>query len=143
MPQLLIDLVKGFEGLRLTAYRCPAGIWTIGYGHTGNDVFKNLAITEKQANNLLIQDVSKTLVQVFKASLILENESENRISAIGDFVFNLGVGRYRASTLRKCVDAEDWMDASHEIRKWVFAGGKKLNGLVLRREIEAELLLKN
>ncbi|CAL9917166.1 Lysozyme [Candidatus Liberibacter solanacearum] len=102
-----------------------------------------MAITEQQANNLLIQDVSKTLVQVFKSSLILENESENRISAIGYFVFNLGIGRYRASTLRKCVDSEDWMNASHEIRKWVFAGGKKLNGLVLRREIEAELLLKD
>ncbi|MFV0256467.1 lysozyme [Candidatus Liberibacter solanacearum] len=143
MPHLLIDLVKGFEGLRLKAYRCPAGIWTIGYGHIGNDVFESLVITEQQADDLLIQDVSKTLVQVFKASLILENESENRISAIGDFVFNLGIGRYRASTLRKYVDSEDWMNASHEIRKWVFVGGKKLNGLVLRREIEAELLLKN
>ncbi|RPD37132.1 lysozyme [Candidatus Liberibacter solanacearum] len=143
MPQLLIDLVKGFEGLRLKSYRFSAEVWTIGYGHTGNDVFENLAITEQQANNLLIQDVSKTLVQVFKSSLILENESENHISAIGDFVFNLGIGRYRNSTLRKRVDAEDWMNASHEIRKWVFAGGKKLNGLVLRREVEVELLLKS
>ncbi|RPD37447.1 lysozyme [Candidatus Liberibacter solanacearum] len=143
MTQLLIDLVKGFEGLRLTAYRCPAGIWTIGYGHTGNDVFKNLAITEKQANELLIQDISKTLVQVFKASPIIIHAGENRISAIGDFVFNLGIGRYRNSTLRKYVDNEDWMNASHEICKWVFAGGKKLNGLVLRREIEVELLLKS
>ncbi|WP_407041945.1 lysozyme, partial [Candidatus Liberibacter solanacearum] len=108
-----------------------------------NDVFENCAITEKQANELLIQDVSKTLVQVFKSYPILINAGENRISAIGDFVFNLGIGRYRNSTLRKCVDAEDWMNASHEIRKWVFAGGKKLNGLVLRREIEAELLLKS
>ncbi|ONI60302.1 lysozyme [Candidatus Liberibacter solanacearum] len=143
MPHLLIDLVKGFEGLRLTAYRCPAGIWTIGYGHTGNDVFENLAITEQQAESLLKQDVSKTLVQVFKASPILINIGDSRISAIGDFVFNLGIGRYRNSTLRKCVDAEDWMDASHEIRKWVFAGGKKLKGLVIRREVEAELLLKS
>ncbi|WP_162184379.1 glycoside hydrolase family protein [Candidatus Liberibacter solanacearum] len=68
---------------------------------------------------------------------------ENRISAIGDFVFNLGIGRYLASTLRKCVDAEDWVTASHEIRKWVFAGGKKLNGLVLRGEVESEPLLKS
>ncbi|ONI59597.1 lysozyme [Candidatus Liberibacter solanacearum] len=131
-PQPLIDLIKRFEGLRLSAYRCPAGIWTIGYGHTGNDVFKNVAITEQQADDLLKWDVSKCLSPVFTVSPILENESENRISAIGDFVFNLGIGRYRASTLRKCVDAEDWMNASHEIRKWVFAGGKKLNGLVLR-----------
>nr|WP_245412518.1 lysozyme [Candidatus Liberibacter solanacearum] len=77
-------------------------------------------MTEKQANELLIQDVSKTLVQVFKAYPILINAGENRISAIGDFVFNLGIGWYRNSTLKKCVDAEDWMNASYEIRKWVF-----------------------
>ncbi|MFV0256357.1 lysozyme [Candidatus Liberibacter solanacearum] len=131
-PQPLIDLIKRFEGLRLSAYRCPAGIWTIGYGHTGSDVFENVAITEQQADDLLKWDVSKCLSPVFTVSPILENESENRISAIGDFVFNLGIGRYRASALRKCVDAEDWVTASYEIRKWVFAGGKKLNGLVLR-----------
>ncbi|WP_259345130.1 lysozyme [Candidatus Liberibacter sp.] len=66
---------------------------------------------------------------------------ENRISAIGDFVFNLGIGAYRNSTLRKRVDAQDWENASIEIRKWVFAGGKRLNGLVVRREVEAGLLL--
>ncbi|ADR51789.1 phage-related lysozyme [Candidatus Liberibacter solanacearum CLso-ZC1] len=53
MPQLLIDLIKKFEGLRLSAYRCPASIWTIGYGHTGNDVFEDLGITEQQADDLL------------------------------------------------------------------------------------------
>nr|WP_275450008.1 lysozyme [Candidatus Liberibacter solanacearum] len=115
----------------------------MGYGHTGNDVFENLAITEQQADDLLKWDVSKCLSQVFTVSPILIHAGENRISAIGDFVFNFGIGRYRASALRKCVDAEDWVTASHEIRKWVFAGGKKLNGLVLRGEVEAELLLKN
>ncbi|WP_052038575.1 glycoside hydrolase family protein [Candidatus Liberibacter solanacearum] len=79
-----------------------------------------MAITEKQANELLIQDVSKTLVQVFKAFPILINTGDSSISAIGDFVFNLGIGQYRNSTLRKRVDAEDWMNASHEICKWVF-----------------------
>ncbi|MFT4325862.1 MAG: glycoside hydrolase family protein [Candidatus Liberibacter psyllaurous] len=73
---------------------------------------------------------------------MLIDAGENRISAIGDFVFNLGIGRYRNSTLRKCVDREDWINASHEICKWVFAGGKRLKGLVIRREVEAELLLK-
>ncbi|CAL9914226.1 lysozyme [Candidatus Liberibacter solanacearum] len=107
MTQLLIDFFKGFEGLRLTAYRCPAGIWTIGYGHTGNDVFKDLVITEQKAESLLKQDVLKFLTQVFKVSPSLIDSGENRISAIGDFVFNLGIGRYRNSTLRKCVDAED------------------------------------
>ncbi|WP_081392145.1 lysozyme [Candidatus Liberibacter solanacearum] len=115
----------------------------MGYGHTGNDVCKGMTIAEKTANDLLIQDVSKCLNQLFKVYPILTNYGENRISAIGDFVFNLGIGRYRNSTLRKRVDAEDWISSSHEIRKWVFAGGKKLNGLVLRREVEAGLLMKS
>ncbi|MFT4325736.1 MAG: lysozyme [Candidatus Liberibacter psyllaurous] len=59
MPQLLIDLIKRLEGLLLSAYRCPVGIWTIGYGHTGKDVFENLVITEQQADDLLKWDVSK------------------------------------------------------------------------------------
>ncbi|WP_245280418.1 lysozyme [Candidatus Liberibacter solanacearum] len=100
-PQPLLDLIKIFEGLRLKAYRCPAGIWTIGYGHIGNDVVEKLAITEQQADDLLKRDVSKCLSQVFTLSPILINAGENRILAIGDFVFNLGIGRYRASTLRK------------------------------------------
>ncbi|WP_245280421.1 lysozyme [Candidatus Liberibacter solanacearum] len=129
--------------MRLKAYRCSDGVWTIGYGHTGNDVFKDLVITEQKAESLLKQDVLKFLTQVFKVFPSLIDAGENRISAIGDFVFNLGIGRYRNSTLRKCVDSEDWMNASHEIRKWVFVGGKKLKGLVIRREIEAELLLKS
>ncbi|WP_407041740.1 lysozyme [Candidatus Liberibacter solanacearum] len=101
-----------------------------------------MTITKKTANDLLIQDLSKTLTQVFKAFPILINVGEKRISAIGDFVFNLEIGRYRNRTLRKCIDAEDWISSFHEIRKWVFAG-KKLKGLVIRREIEAELLLKD
>nr|WP_240535986.1 lysozyme [Candidatus Liberibacter solanacearum] len=102
-----------------------------------------MAITEQQADDLLKSDVSKCVSQVFTVSPILINAGENRISAIGDFVFNLGIGRYRNSTLRKRVDSEDWLNPSHEIRKWVFSGGKKLNGLVLRREVEAGLLLKS
>lgn len=143
MTQLLVNLIKTFEGLRLTAYRCPAGIWTIGYGHTGYDVCENMQITKDQADELLILDVSKILNQIFNTSPILLNTNMNRISAIGDFVFNLGISRYRFSTLRKCVDNEDWMNASQECKKWVFAGGKRLKGLVARRDIEATLLLHN
>ncbi|WP_240535964.1 lysozyme [Candidatus Liberibacter solanacearum] len=132
-----------FEGLRLKFYRFSAGIWTIGYGHTGNDVCKDMTITEKTANELLKRDSLNCLNQVFTVSPILINAGKNCISAIGGFVFNLGIGRYRNRTLRKCINAEDRISSSHEIRKWVFAGGKKINGLVLRREIEAELLLKS
>ncbi|ADR52499.1 phage-related lysozyme [Candidatus Liberibacter solanacearum CLso-ZC1] len=142
IPPLLLNLIKRFEGQRLKAYQCPAGVWTIGYGHTGNDVFKDLVITEQKAESLLKQDVLKFLTQVFKISPSLIDAGENRISAIGDFVFNLGIARYRKSTLRKRVDVGDWKSASDECKKWCFAGQKKLRGLVLRRKVEADLLLK-
>ncbi|MBY7649474.1 MAG: lysozyme [Candidatus Liberibacter europaeus] len=142
IPSLLIDVIKNFEGLRLKAYRCPAGVLTIGYGHTGFDVCEDMNISEQHADELLILDVSKCLNQVLNVSPILINANENRISAIGDFVFNLGIGRYKASTFRKRVDEEDWDEASKECTRWVFAGGRKLKGLVARREIEAALLLQ-
>nr|WP_259345113.1 glycoside hydrolase family protein [Candidatus Liberibacter sp.] len=81
--------------------------------------------------------------QVFKISPILISCGESRISAIGDFVFNFGIGAYRNSTLCKCVDIQDWEEALIEIRKWAFAGEKQLKDLVARRETEAELLLKD
>ncbi|WP_240535901.1 lysozyme [Candidatus Liberibacter solanacearum] len=104
IPPLLLNLIKRFEGQRLKAYQCPAGVWTIGYGHTGNDVFKDLVITEQKAKSLLKKDVLKFLTQVFKVYPSLIDAGENRISEIGDFVFNLGIARYRGSTFRKRVD---------------------------------------
>ncbi|WP_245412498.1 lysozyme [Candidatus Liberibacter solanacearum] len=99
----LTNLIKTFEGLRLQAYQ---GVWTIGYGHTGC-VAKGLVITEQQVNTLLLQDISKTINQDLAISPILAEAEENRLSAICDFIFNLGVGRYKYSTLRRCVDAEE------------------------------------
>ncbi|ADR52329.1 phage-related lysozyme [Candidatus Liberibacter solanacearum CLso-ZC1] len=94
MTDLLIDLIKRFEGLRLSAYRCSAGVWTIGYGHT-RCIAKGLLITEQQANTLLLQNISKTINQALVISSILAEAGENRLSAICYFIFNIGVGRYK------------------------------------------------
>ena len=64
-------------------------------------------------------------------------EDENWLGAIVDFTFNLGVGRLKASTLRKKINMEDWDDVPFELNKWVYGGGKRLKGLVLRRQAEA------
>ncbi|MBL0849331.1 MAG: lysozyme [Candidatus Liberibacter ctenarytainae] len=133
-------LIKHFEGLRLSSYRCPAGIWTIGYGHTGG-VYEGQYISVSQADALLHQDAMKCLNQVLKASPVLASSGEKRLSAVGDFVFNLGINRYKYSTFKKRVDDEDWSNAAVECNRWIFAGGKKLKGLIVRREVEAELLL--
>ncbi|KQC49024.1 lysozyme [Candidatus Liberibacter solanacearum] len=142
IPLPMIELIKKFEGLRLKAYLDPAGTLTIGYGHTGSDVYADMCITRQQADDLLIQDASKSLGYLFEASPTIELAGENRISAVGDFVFNLGIGNYRNSTFRKCVDSSDWVNASVQCKRWVHAGGKVLNGLVERREAESNLLLK-
>lgn len=142
----LLDLLMRFEGLHRVGkdglvypYLCPAGFPTIGYGHLLASM-ATPAITTGAAELLLHQDASKHLALALSLSPGLANEPQGRLDAIADFVFNLGAGAYRRSTLMKKVNAGDWAAASTEIRKWVWGGGKKLPGLILRREAEAQLL---
>ncbi|MBL0849083.1 MAG: lysozyme [Candidatus Liberibacter ctenarytainae] len=141
IPPPLTDIIKRFEGLCLSAYRCTAGIWTIGYGHTGCGIYEGMRISVGQANALLYHDAIKCLTQVLKDSPILAPSGENRISAVGDFVFNLGINRYKYSTFKKRIDDEDWSNAAMECNRWIFSGGNKLKDLIARREVEDELLL--
>lgn len=141
VPAKMIELIKEFEGLRLEAYRDPAGVLTIGYGHTGSDVVECMHITSEQADDLLMKDATACLNQLFKVSPSIESAGANRISAVGDFVYNLGIGNYRNSTFRKYVDKSDWVESAAQCKRWVHAGGKVLKGLVRRREAEAQLLL--
>lgn len=136
----LYALIRRFEGLRLKPYLCPAGIPTVGYGHTGPEVtMQSPPITATVAEALLREDAEKHVALALKLSPVLA-EHPDRLAAIADFVFNLGPTRYKASTLRRRVNEADWGGAAHEIRKWVYGGGRKLPGLVLRREAEAALL---
>lgn len=140
---ILIDLIKHFEGCRLTAYQCPAGIWTIGYGHTAG-VKPGDSISQQYADALLRQDAHHCHDAALLASPVLRNASPSQQAAIADFIFNLGLANYQKSGLKRCVDAKDWGEAQHEIRRWDKAtvNGKKqsLAGLTSRRNREAELL---
>lgn len=137
----LCALIRRFEGLRLSVYRCPAGILTIGYGHTGPDVTpKSPAISLKQAEVLLQQDALHYLKVAITLSPILLRYPTQQV-AIADFCYNLGATRYKASTLRRKVHEENWQAASEEIMKWVWGGGRKLRGLMVRRAVEAKMLL--
>jgi len=138
---ILLWLIKQFEGCKLLAYLCPAGVWTIGWGSTGNDVKKGVVWTQEQADRRLFADASYFWMASLKISPILALHPEVH-NAIADFCYNLGVTRYKSSTLRKRVDAEDWDGAQEEIVKWVYGGGKKLRGLVLRREAEAAVIAR-
>ena len=147
VPQAAIDLAKRFEGFhrvpkadpgRAHPYVCPAGYWTIGYGHLCDP--KHPPITEVEAERYLADDLMTALNATLRYCPVLATEPEGRLAAIVDFTFNLGAGRLQMSTLRRRINQQDWPAASSELRKWVFAGGARLRGLELRREEEASLL---
>lgn len=151
VPQAAIDLAKRFEGferkakrgVEITAipYICPAGFWTIGYGHLCDP--KHPPITEREAAVYLTHDLQSALAATLRYCPVLATESEGRLAAIVDFTFNLGAGRLQTSTLRRRVNQRDWVAAGQELRRWVYGGGRVLPGLVTRREAEAAWLLGN
>lgn len=135
-----IDLIKRFEGCRLTAYKCPANVWTIGYGHTGSDVKQGLTITQEQAEKLLKSDLVVHCNNVSK--LVKVPLNQNQFDALVSFEYNLGYGNLSRSTLLALINQKKFKEASEEFKKWKCAGGKVLAGLVKRREAEKELFIK-
>lgn len=120
------------EGLRLTAYHDPVGIPTVGYGHTGPDVKPGMTITRQRADELLMQDVHKHGEGVKKCVRVPMAQEE--FDALNDFAFNVGVGAACKSSLVKKLNAGDYDGFCNGYLAWVYAGGKKLKGLVTRRE---------
>lgn len=130
------ELIRRYEGLRLEAYRCPAGVWTIGYGHT-KGVYKGMRISKEEAEMFLRQDVEIVELQVVNT---VGKLSDCKIAALVSFAYNVGVAAFRGSTLCRKVKANsDDASICAEFARWVFAGGKKLQGLVNRRAEEAEM----
>ncbi len=148
VPQAAIDLAKRFEGFcrvpksdpdRAYPYVCPAGFWTIGYGHLCDA--KHPPITMEVGEAYLASDMSDALRATLRYCPVLATEPERRLAAIVDFTFNLGIGRLQASTLRRRVNQRDWQGAASELKRWVYGGGIILPGLVTRRAANAALIL--
>lgn len=142
----LLELIKKYEGCHkrqadgtLIAYKCPAGVWTIGWGSTGRYIREGTIWTQEKADERLAKDAQVAIDAALKASPILAGK-EFKLAAIADFIYNCGTGAYANSTLKKRVDAGDWISAVQEIKRWDKAGGKVLAGLTKRREDEAKLL---
>ena len=135
-----LNLVKEFEGLRLTAYKCPAGIWTIGWGHT-KGVKPGQRISVNQAEAFLAEDLAESAAHVTR--LITAQLTSNQFSALVSFTFNVGPGALSTSTLRRKLNAGDYGAVPAELARWNKAtvNRKKvtLNGLVRRRAAEAAL----
>lgn len=129
-------LIRRFEGKSNKAYQDSAGVWTIGYGHTGG-VVKGQTISDDEVERLLSEDVAVAENAVNDQNL---NLTQDQFDALVDFVFNLGVGNFQKSTLLKKMKADPNDPTIYdEFLRWVYAGGVKLLGLVRRRTDEANL----
>jgi len=132
-------LIQEFEGLSLVAYKCPAGKLTIGYGHTGADVTKDLVITATKAGEILEADIARFAFKI--RPLIKYPINDNQFSALLSFAYNLGAGALAGSTLLKKLNSGDVKGAATEFGRWVFCGKDKLPGLVRRRAAEKALFI--
>ena len=135
-----LAIIKESEGLSLIPYICPGGFLSIGYGNrTHAEEFDS--ITEEQAEQFLQEDLQDTYygLAITTQHLIL---TDNQWSALVSFVYNVGIGKFIQSTLKRKLQAGDYEGAANEFTKWVYAEGKKLNGLVKRREKERSLFLE-
>lgn len=133
-------LIKQYESCSLTPYLCPAGYWTIGWGHviTPADAKKFASgISQSTADALFRLDLynaEKSVLSLSKVPL-----SQGQFDALVSFVFNLGKGRYKASTLRMKLNRYDYEGARGQFPRWVYAAGRKLAGLIRRRKAEQDL----
>ncbi len=146
VPKAAIDLARRFEGFhrvpksdphRAHPYICPAGYWTIGFGHLCESTHPPM--TEDEAEFYLSSDLITALNATLRYCPVLATEPERRLAAIVDFTFNLGAGRLQTSTLRRRINQQDWENAIRELCGWVRGGAKILPGLAARREAEIAL----
>lgn len=134
-----IDLIKNFEGCRLASYKCPAGVWTIGYGHTGVDVKPGHVISQEQAEKYLKMDL---IVHTNNVSMLVKVPlNQNQFDALVSFEFNVGYGAFKNSTLLRLLNQGKYTDAANQFGRWVYAGKTVLPGLVKRRAAEKSLFL--
>lgn len=131
-----VELIRHFEGCRFDAYLCPAGVWTIGYGHTA-DVKEGDSIDQEAAEAFLIEDL-ETFEQAV-TRLVEVPLTQQQFDALVSWTFNLGAGNLAESTLLKKLNNYQYAEVPEQMMRWVRAGGKVLEGLVRRRAAEAAL----
>lgn len=139
-PELAADFIEQWEGFKEKAYRCPAGVLTIGFGHTGDDVKEGQVVTYKEAYDLLCKDIKDRMAQI--APFINVPMTEGQFVALTSLIFNVGVGSVKGSKLLKKLNLGDIEGAAEEFTNgWNTANGQVLAGLTRRRQAEAKLFL--
>lgn len=134
-----MDLIQQFEGCKLTAYLCPAGVWTIGWGSTGLGIAKGVTWTQAEADERYKKDMTAFKAGVKK--LVTVPVNNNQLEALTSFAYNLGLGALKGSTLLKYLNAGNYQAAANQFLRWDKAGGKVLAGLTRRRTAERNLFL--
>ncbi len=132
-----LELLKAFEGCKLTAYYCAANVLTIGYGSTGKHIQEGMTITQDEADDLLHKDLKRFMHGV--QELVTVPLTHDQFSALVSFAFNCGLGALEDSTLLKRVNNEEFEGVADAFNMWVKGGNKVLQGLVRRRKSEAHL----
>ena len=131
-----LSLIKKFEGCELEAYKCAAGVWTIGYGST-KGVNEGDTITQEGADKLLTEEMHE--YEGYINDMVTVDLKQNEFDALVSWVFNLGPSNLSSSTLLNRLNNKMWDDVPNQIKRWNKAGGEVLQGLVRRREAEALL----
>ena len=134
-----LDLIKSFEGLSLKSYICPAGVYTIGFGHTGVEVTPNQIISLEEADNLLRKDVNRFETGI--NSLVTVDLNQSQFDSLVSLSFNIGLGAFKSSTLLRVLNAGQYIEAASQFLRWNKGGGRVLPGLVRRREAESQLFV--
>jgi lysozyme len=134
--QMAADLIKQFEGLSLSAYKCPAGVWTIGYGST-RGVTQGMTITKDEAEQRLFEDMKDAEEAVNRYVTVPVTDGQR--AALVSFAFNVGSGNLQRSTLLRRLNARQYDLAADEFPKWNKAAGRELVGLTRRRVAEQEM----
>lgn len=133
---MLIKSIRRFEGFRGRAYQDAKGVWTIGYGHTGN-VMPGYTITREKAEKLLLDDLRT--YEDFVCSLDVCHHDQGRFDALTDFAYNCGMENLRSSSLLKSIrEGKEEHEIRGEFMKWIFCGKRPLRGLAFRRKWEAD-----
>jgi lysozyme len=131
-----LKMTEQFEACSLDAYQDIKGIWTVGYGHTGPDVYPGLSITPLEAEQFLLNDIQNAVNCV--NSLVTVPLTQGEFDALTDFAFNCGSGAFAGSTMLRLLNAGDYQGAAGQFDLWDHAGGQVVAGLLRRRDAETQ-----
>ena len=133
-----LALIRQFEGLRLSAYKCPAGVPTIGYGTT-KGVKMGQTITREEADRLLLEDAQRYADRI--TELVKVKLSQHQFDALVSFVYNVGPSAFAGSTMLRLINQGLYADAARQFQRWNKAGGEVMPGLTRRRAAERDLFM--